>query len=237
MLPPSTKANDPIVFAPRTPREADLVRLAARGRHLSVSEFVRIAVLRAACDMAASFVVPSNLDQIIDQSTDFVTPSGTQQTVAQIQLGVEWDFQRTPEQTGTLWFKPTAEEHRCLQQMKIVLGDVVHGHAPPDLVGTRAADWLREQAWRTPANRIKRRTGLSVIHFPPGSPRINDGVLILAVGSVETHIHLGEHNRKSYPGPGSFEGATLVQIAGGRWTLRYATYTAAAPIKKTRPAK
>lgn len=48
-------------FVPRTPREAEVVRLAARSRRLSVDDFIRVAVLRAACQTRGAFALPADL--------------------------------------------------------------------------------------------------------------------------------------------------------------------------------
>lgn len=219
---------------------------------MSVADFVRAAVLRAACDTQGALAkLPDEetLDTLLDtpQTTAskpvtgsapmLAVPGEPEQIVAQIQWGVEWDFKPAPKQQSAIWFKTSADEQLALNEMKSTLGAIVHGQKPADMIGLRLTDWLREHAWMTKANRVARKTGLSVVPFPPGSCGVEDGFLVLSMGPIAVRIALGEKNRKAYPGPGVFEDAALEQLAGGRWNLRYSAYKTSNPQKKTRPAK
>ena len=198
------------------------MRLAARGRCVSVEEFVRVAVLRAACDLQGAFAAPGE----------------SEQAVAAIQWRAEQTFRREPRRDSVLCFRASGQEQQALMGLKVVLGEIVHGRRASNVVGVRLADWLREQAWQTPSNRVARKTGLSVVPLPPGSARVEDGALVISMGSLAVTVQLGERNRRAYPGPGVFEDGQLVQTSGGRWDLRHSAYrTAVAPIKKARPAR
>jgi hypothetical protein len=246
--------HEPIVFRAHTPREAELVRLAARGCRLSVSDFVRAAVLRAACEVRRSLPLPSDLDQCLDAlpdkadaiaatppiATTLNAPGESDQIVAQVRWDIEEKFRGVIKRNETLWLKPSPEEHDALQAFKVAIGDIVHGKTPPDVIGgNRMLDQVRELAWRVDANRIYRKKGLPQIPLPTGSARIDDGVLTLSIGALRVGVRLGPRNRKTYPGPGVFHHAILEQFAGSRWELRFAAYEAlsAAPIKKARPAR
>ncbi|OIQ75868.1 hypothetical protein GALL_424560 [mine drainage metagenome] len=98
-------------------------------------------------------------------------------------------------------------------------------------------DWLREQGWMTPSNRVARKTGLPVIPLPAGSARIDDGVLSLAIGDKAARIVLRAQNRNAYPGPGMFKDAALEQVAGGRWNLYHSAYERTEPVKSQRRAR
>ncbi len=238
--------NKAMRFVPRTPLEAELVRLAARGRRLSVEDFIRVAVLQAACKTEGVFDLPADQDVAVEAACTTLAaaaarlasatmgsevPGETAQIVALVGLKADWDFQERPQRDKKLWFQATQEEQSALRQFKITAGEIVHGTSKDSPVGRQMADWLREQAWMTPSNRVVRKTGLPMMPLPAGSPRVDGGVLSLAIGDLAVCIVLRAKNRKAYPGPGVFKDAALEQVAGGRWNLYYSAYEHAEPVK------
>lgn len=239
--------NQSIPFIPRTPQEAEVVRLAARGRRLSERDFIRIAVLRAACQTQGVFDLPADAEVAVEaacatlgvaaarvaDAAASTAPGEAEQIAAQVLWKVDWDFQRKPQRDKRLWFQATQEEQSALRQLKITAGEIVHGTRKDSPVSLRMVDWLREQAWMTPSNRAARKTGLPVIPLPAGSARIDDGVLSLAIGDSVARVALGVKNRNAYPGSGMFKEAALEQVAGGRWSLHHSAYERA---ERKRPA-
>lgn len=244
--------NESMRFLPRTPLEAEVVRLAARGRCLSVENFIRIAVLRAACKTEGVFDLPADSDVTVESACTTLgsaaerlasaaagsaAPGEAAQFVARVFWKSDWDFQRRPQRDEALWFKATEKEQSALRQLKIAAGEIVHGTRKDSPVSLQMVDWLREQAWMTPSNRVARKTGLPVIPLPAGSARVDGGVLSLAIGDLAARIVLRAKNRNAYPGPGVFKDAALEQVAGGRWNLYYSAYERAEPVKSQRRAR
>ncbi len=239
--------NKSMRFVPRTPLEAEVVRLAARGRRLSVEDFIRIAVLQAACKTGGVFDLPADADVAVEaacttlaaaaarlasSAAGSAAPGEAEQVVALVDWDTEWKFQERPQRDKNLWFQATQEEQSALRQLKITAGEIVHGTRRTSSVSQmEMADRLREQAWMTPSNRVVRKTGLPEMPLPAGSARVDGGVLSLAIGDLAVRIVLRAKNRKAYPGPGVFKDADLKQIAGGRWELYYSAYEHAEPVK------
>lgn len=242
--------NKSIPFIPRTPLEAELVRLAARGRRLSERDFVRIAVLRAACQTEGAFDLPADSEIAVEaayatlgaaaarlaDAAASTAPGEAEQIAAQVLWKTDWDFQRRPQRDKKLWFQAAQEEQSALRQLKIAAGEIVHGTRKDPPVSLRMVDWLREQAWMIPSNRVARKTGLPVIPLPAGSARIDDGVLSLAIGDSVARVVLRAQNRNAYPDSGVFEDAALEQVAGGRWGLYHSEYKRDEPGKSQRRA-
>lgn len=227
-------ANPPNRFCVRlrTPREVNLVRLAAEGRHMSIEDFLRIAVLQAACQTQGVFGLPA--DSTIDASHARLAsaaerlhaeaqgpqgPGEAVQIVAEEFLKVEEIFKKKPKRTHALWFKPSDDEQAELQRLKVALGDIVHGREGAQSVEPKLVDGLRELAWQFESNRARRKTGLPVMTLPDGAARVEDGVLSIKVGLCSVRVTLGRKNRKTCPGPSVFMDAALQQVAGGRWKL------------------
>ena len=163
--------NESMRFLPRTPLEAEVVRLAARGRCLSVENFIRIAVLRAACKTEGVFDLPADSDVTVESACTTLgsaaerlasaaagstAPGEAAQFVARVFWKSDWDFQRRPQRDEALWFKATEKEQSALRQLKIAAGEIVHGQRKDSSVSLQMVDWLREQAWMTPSNRVAR---------------------------------------------------------------------------------
>lgn len=235
------------------------MRLAARGARMSVQDFVRAAVLRAACDVRSRQDCPVDLDRHLatleedrcvtpsrDPSPDadleprIIAPGEAEQIVATLQWDVDWKFHRPAAHTHALWVQPEPSERGPLREFQRTLGAVVHGRLPSEAIGRNAYDWLREHAWRIEANRTDRPTGLVRVPIPDGGARIDDGVLILAVGSLSVKITLGKKNRNAHPGHVVLRDALLEPVGGGKWKVRYSIDPAqpnAMGIKKARPTK
>jgi hypothetical protein len=223
-----------------------VVRLAARGRRLSERDFIRIAVLRAACQTRGVFDLPANSDVAVEAAcatlgaaaarladvAGSAAPGEAGQIAAQVLWKVDWDFQRRPQQDKKLWFQATQEEQSALRQLKVTAGEIVHGTRKDSPVSRQMVDWLREQAWMTPSNRAARKAGLPVIPLPDGSARIDDGVLSLAISDSVARVALRARNRNAYPGSGMFKDAALEQVASGRWSLYYSVYERLEPANR-----
>jgi hypothetical protein len=171
------------------------------------------------------------------EAADSAAPGEAEQIAAQVLWETDWAFQRRPQQDKKLWFRATQEEQSALRQLKITAGEIVHGTSKDSPVSRQMVDWLREQAWMTPSNRVARKAGLPVIPLPPGSARIDDGVLSLAIGDSVARVALRARNRNAYPGSGMFKDAALEQVAGGRWSLYYSVYERLEPSNSQRRAR
>ena len=126
--------HDTMRFMPRAPLEAELVRLAARGRRLSVGDFIRIAVLRAACPTQGVFDLPADSDVAAASAratlgsaaerlasaaaAGSAAPSEAVQIAARAVWETEWKFQERPQRDKKLWFQATQEEQSALRQLK-----------------------------------------------------------------------------------------------------------------------
>jgi hypothetical protein len=147
-----------------------VVRLAARGRRLSERDFVRIAVLRAACQTQGLFDLPADSDVAVEaacatlgaaaarlaDAAGLAAPGEAALIVARVGWQVDWAFQRRPQHDKKLWFQATQEEQSALRQLKVTAGAIVHGTRKDSPISRQMVDWLREQAWMTPSHRAAR---------------------------------------------------------------------------------
>jgi len=234
---PRKKPNFCLLF--RTPQEVALVRLAAQGRGMPLSEFIRIAALRAACDVTGRFGVPdttapgSTGDTPRDVSIpDWREPGAAEIIVAKAQWDTEVGFQRNPLRPHHIDVRVNEIEQVTLLEFRRILGAIVHGREDEATIGFQMTDWLRQHAWRIKSNRTPRLSGLSHVTIPNGGAMIKDGTIHLAVGPIAVQLTVGKIVRRRYPRDCVLHDALVSQITGGRWRVAFSEFTESKTQKK-----
>jgi hypothetical protein len=228
----------------RTSQEEAIVRLAARGRGLPLAEFLRIAALRAACDMTSGFSAPGVTTPGATVDTpgdgllqDWDEPGAAEILVAKVQWDAEIGFQRTPVRPRHVDARASDSEQASLIEFRRILGAVVHGRAHESIIGFHLTDWLRKNAWLIKSNRTPRRSGLSHVPIPNGGATIKNGTIHLAVGPITAKVTMGKIVRQKYPSDGVLFDALVSQITGGRWRIAFSAVMESATQKKAQPTR